>query len=134
MRVRRYHTIKAWQLSDDLAIAIYHATNGLPEGERYGLVSQMRRAYVSIAANIAEGASRSSQREYLQFLYVARGSLAELRYYLHLTKRLGYFSEDALKTQEALGDEVGRVLFGLMKSVKDAIRVKEDPALLSTAV
>ena len=118
MRARRYQTIKAWQLADDLAVAVYAATQDFPVEERFGLISQMRRASVSVAANIAEGSSRSSRKEYFQFLSIARGSLSELRYYLHLANRIGYLNAQKHVQLDGLCDEAARVLYGLMKAVR----------------
>ena len=87
---RDYRRIKAWQLADDLAVAVYVATESFPGYERYRLVDQMRRAAVSVAANIAEGSARDSQRDYLHFLTMARSSLSELGYYIHLAHRLDF--------------------------------------------
>lgn len=121
MQARRYRSIKAWQLADNFAVSVYEATATFPREELYGLVSQMRRAGTSVAANIAEGASRTSKKEYLQFLSISRGSLAELRYYLHLANRLKYVSDERWEQLDASCDEVGRVLYGLMQSVEEAI-------------
>ncbi len=121
MKTRRYQSIKAWQLADDLAVSIYEVTKTFPTEERYGLVSQMRRGSVSVAANIVEGSSRSSWKEYLQFLSVSRGSLAELRYFLHLSKRLGYLKEEKCLQLDELCDEVARVSYGLMKAIERGV-------------
>ena len=121
MQGRRYRSIKAWQLADNLAVSVYEGTATFPREELYGLVSQMRRAGTSVAANIAEGASRTSKKEDLQFLSISRGSLAELRYYLHLANRLKYVSDERWEQLDASCDEVGRVLYGLMQSVEEAI-------------
>ena len=80
---RDFTKIRAWQLSDDLTVEVYKTTKNFPREEVYGLSSQLRRAASSVPANIAEGANRSSKKEYLQFLSVASGSLAEARYFLH---------------------------------------------------
>ena len=117
MKSREYKSIKAWQLADNLAVAVYEATKTLPREELYGLISQMRRAAVSVPANIVEGTARTSSKEYLQFLSIARGSLAELRYYVHLSERLGYFERGLTLQLEPQCDETARVLYGLMKSV-----------------
>ncbi len=114
---RNFRSIQAWKFSDDLAVTVYEATKMFPSEERYGLISQMRRAAVSVPANIAEGATRSSQREYAQFLSIAKGSLAELEYYLHLSKRLRYMNDSEHDRLFQLQQLVGRVLHGLLKSV-----------------
>lgn len=109
-----FRKCKAWQKADDLALAVYVATNRFPKDEVYGLTSQMRRAAVSVAANIAEGSGRESTKDYLRFLYVARGSQRELEYYIHLTQRLGYLPEPtSLELCSALG-EAAATLHGLI--------------------
>ena len=114
---RNFRSIKAWQFADDLVVAVYKATADFPAEEKYGLISQMRRAVVSVPANIAEGATRQSYKEYLQFLYVAKGSLAELEYYLHLSHRLGLLSETWHRRLVELQQHAGRTLHGLLQSV-----------------
>src|SRR5207249_3664946 len=75
--MRDYTKIKAWRLADDLTVAVYERTRSFPKEEMYGLTSQLRRASYSVPANIVEGASRESKKDYLHFLYIARGSLSE---------------------------------------------------------
>ena len=87
---RDYTKIKAWQLADELVLLIYKATKHFPKSEIWGLISQMRRAAVSVAANIVEGSARKNRKEYLQFLYIALSSLTELSYYIRLSKELEY--------------------------------------------
>src|SRR5919198_4620732 len=94
--MRDYTKIEAWKLADDLTVAIYERTRSFPKDERYGLTSQLRRASYSVPANIVEGSSRESKKDYLHFLYIARGSLSEVQYFIHLAQRLGY-----LATQQA---------------------------------
>ncbi|HET9368448.1 MAG TPA: four helix bundle protein [Candidatus Udaeobacter sp.] len=74
--MRDYTKIEAWRLADHLTVVVYERTRSFPREEIYGLTSQMRRAAFSIPANIVEGASRESKKDYLHFLYIARGSLA----------------------------------------------------------
>ncbi len=114
---RNFRMIQAWEFADDLAVAVYEATKIFPSEERYGLISQMRRAAVSVPANIAEGATRNSHKEYAHFLSIAKGSLAELEYYLHLSKRLQYVNDGEYDRMFELQQRVGRVLHGLSKSV-----------------
>ncbi len=80
---RDFKNIKAWQYADDLAVSVYSKTKSFPREELYGITSQLRRAVVSVPTNIAEGASREHKREYLHFLYIARGSIAETEYLLY---------------------------------------------------
>ncbi len=109
-----YRTSRAWQKADDLAVAVYEASRSFPKEETYGLTSQMRRAAVSIAANIAEGSGRSTRKDYLHFLYQARGSLREAEYYVHLAQRLGYIDEGTGHNLRVSADETGRALHGLI--------------------
>ncbi len=111
--MRDFRTNKAWQKLDDLAVAIYQVTQSWPSAERYGLTAQLRRAAVSASANVAEGCGRDSIKEYLRFLYIARGSLAEVENYLHLGRRLGYLDGD--NSIHHLRAEAGRALHGLIE-------------------
>ncbi len=113
-----YGELVAWQKSMSLAEAIYRCARLLPKEETYGIRSQLTRAAVSIPANIAEGQARHGTGEFLHFLGVARGSLAELETLLTLCRNLDLLpkptSDDALK----LCDETGRLLTGLVKSLR----------------
>lgn len=116
--MRDFRKIKAWQLADDLAVAVYEVSKRFPKEEVYGITSQIRRAASSVAANIVEGASRESAKDYAHFLQIARGSLAETQYFLHLARRLG-FLEDARAVQvEALAKETFACLHGLILAVR----------------
>jgi len=107
-----YRKSRAWQKADDLAVAVYKASRSFPKEETYGLTSQMRRALISVTANIAEGSGRSTRKDYLHFLYQARGSLREVEYYVHLAQRLGYIDEEAGQELQAAADQTGRALHG----------------------
>jgi four helix bundle protein len=115
---RPYETLAAWQKADDLVVEIYRATRGFPKSELYGLTTQVRRAAVSVAANIAEGSSRQYLKEYLQFLHMADASLSEVAYYIHLAGRLGLVDEATAKRLEGLRSDTGRPLHGLIDWVK----------------
>lgn len=108
-----HEKLEAWKLGMMLAKSIYDLTSNFPSEEKYGLAQQMRRAAVSIPSNIAEGAGRNHIKEYLQFIGISRGSLAELDTQLKLSVMLGYVAKDS----EALilSDRVGRLLTGLHK-------------------
>lgn len=88
-----FYTIVAWQQADDLVIVIYQITKKFPRHELYGLTSQLRRAAVSVAANIAEGSGRRTLRDYIRFLYHSKGSLTEVEYLVHVANRLGYLTQ-----------------------------------------
>ena len=115
---RNFRSIKAWQLAGELVVVVYEATKSFPDEERYGLVAQMRRAAISIAANIAEGATRNSPKEYAQFLSVAKGSAAELECYLHLSRRLGYLTEERYHTLLQLYSSTAKTLHGLCRFIE----------------
>ena len=116
--MRDYTKIEAWKLADDLTVSVYQATQAFPREEIYGLTSQLRRASYSVPANIVEGSSRESKKEYLHFLHIARGSLSETQYFVHLAHRLAYLAEaDA----ERLIEQTRRAfacLHGLIKAVE----------------
>ena len=116
--MRDYTKIEAWKLADYLTVAVYEQTRTFPREEIYGLTSQLRRASYSVPANIVEGSSRESKKDYLHFLYIARGSLSETHYFIHLARRLGYLNEEIAA---ALFDMVNRAfacLHGLIKAVE----------------
>jgi len=115
MEIKTYRDLIAWQKTMDLAERIYHATATLPESERFGLQSQMRRAAVSIPLNIAEGHGRQSLTDYIRFLKTARGSLMELQTQVALAERLGFLVPT--QTMIDLLDESDRILQGLIRSL-----------------
>ena len=119
---RDLKNIKAWRYADDLAVLVYTKTKSFPREELYGITSQLRRAVASVPTNIAEGASREHKKEYLHFLYVSRGSVAETEYLLHLSKRIGYLSDDNYKEVENLRKTTARTLQGLINSVRKEIK------------
>ena len=116
--MRDFRKIKAWQLADDLAVAVYDVSKSFPREEIYGITSQLRRAASSVAANIVEGASRESFKDYAHFLQIARGSLAETQYFLHLAKRLSYLDDVQANQVEALAKETFACLHGLILAVR----------------
>lgn len=90
--VAPFENLTVWQLAHDLALRVYKVTSTFPTQEQYGVVAQMRRAAVSIPANIAEGNARGSRADYLRFCHIARGSVAEMKYLLRLSQDLGLLS------------------------------------------
>ena len=116
----RDHTkLKVFDLADRLAILVYRGTDGFPPSERYGLQSQVRRAAVSIAANIVEGCSRSTQAEYSRFIEIAYGSARELQYEISLCRRLGYFNEENTKNLDVACTSVAKALNGLLRAIRN---------------
>ena len=120
--IREFKNIKAWQYADDLSVLVYAKTKSFPKEELYGLTSQLRRAAVSVPSNIAEEASREHKREYLHFLYIARGSVNETKYLIHLSNRLCYFKRNDYEELNKLGEEVSKTLYGLILSVRKETR------------
>ena len=106
-----------WQKAHQLVLEVYKTTGSFPENERFGLVAQIRRSSVSIAANIVEGKARKTDKEFSAFLHNSRGSLEETRYHLLLSKDLGYIDEENFKSMEDLAMEVSFLLNKLITSV-----------------
>jgi four helix bundle protein len=104
-------------MADDLAVRVYHLTKTLPPDERFGLRLQLRRAAVSVAANIVEGCARASTREYAAFLNIAFGSAAEARYLLQLSWRLKFLPEADFATDDSAYDDLLAALHRLLQSV-----------------
>ena len=107
-----------WQKSHKLVLKIYDITKEFPKDELFGLISQLRRAAVSIPSNIVEGKARGSKVEYRRFLFIARGSLEEVKYQLLLAKDLHYIDKEVYRELDKATDEIGRLLGGLIKSIK----------------
>lgn len=116
--VQDYRDLKVWQAAMELTTAIYAITSRFPTSEAFGLSSQMQRAAVSIPSNIAEGHARDSTKEFLRFVSIAMGSLAEIETQLILSNRLNYIEEDKLGTLFGQTGEIGRMLRGLQHSLK----------------
>jgi four helix bundle protein len=116
-----YRQLRAWQKADDLACAIFALLETLPANSRW-LASQVIRAAVSAPANIAEGYSRGSLREYLHHLSIARGSLAETEYYLHFMRRNGIVDVDAYEQLSSLHCEASSLLYALIRSLSKKLQ------------
>jgi four helix bundle protein len=116
--MRDYTKIEAWRLADDLTVAIYKRTTSFPREEIYGLMSQLRRASYSVPANIVEGASRESKKDYLHFLYIARGSLSEAQYFVHLAARLDYLPSAEAEPLHQQTKVAFACLHGLIRAVE----------------
>ena len=112
-----YSDLLVWQRAMDLVVEIYRLCQRFPAVERYGLISQMQRAAVSVPSNIAEGQARKSNGAFLNHLSIAAGSLAELETQLILALRLGFCSEETCSLTLAKTDEIGRMLTGLKNSL-----------------
>ena len=115
-KLRSYRDLHVWIKSMQLVEKVYQETKNFPTEERYALTSQIRRSAISVPSNIAEGQGRNTDGEFLQFLGIASGSLAELETQIELSFRLGYLQDHT--TINSMCDEVGKMLTGLIKSVK----------------
>ena len=118
MSGENYRDLIAWQKAMDLVEGVYRATCLWPKEERYGLTNQVRRAAVSVPANIAEGQGRQSRKEFLHHVSIAHGSLREVETHLLISQRLGYSDEATCEALLCQSAEVGRLLNGLMRSLR----------------
>ena len=106
-----------WQRAIQASVAIYRLTAGFPKEEIYGLTSQLRRAGVSVASNIAEGYGRGTRGEYKQFLEIARGSILEVQTQLVIATELGFGDSEALNATMSLSEEVSKMLYALLQKL-----------------
>ena len=118
MSIETYRDLRVWRDAMDLAESCYRLTARFPNDERYGLTSQIRRASVSIPANVAEGYGRNSKGAYIQFLRVAQGSLKELETHVLLAERLGLASSEVCSPVLTSCDSLGRMLWSLIRSIE----------------
>lgn len=118
--MQHFSKLRVWQRSHQLVLGIYRATFGFPVDERFGLVSQLRRAAASVPTNIAEGSKRQGSQDYARFLNIAEGSLAETEYLLMLSRDLGHLAEPKSKPFLAEVSEIARMLCGLRTKVEAA--------------
>ena len=117
-RVEKPHKkLLIWGKALDLVAGIYRLTKTFPADEKFGLASQMRRAAVSIPSNIAEGAARRGRKEYIHFLYQARGSVSEIDAQLEVARRLDYLSDAAFRQLQGRSDELGRMMNALIAAL-----------------
>jgi four helix bundle protein len=119
MVVRSHRDLVAWQKSMDLVFQVYQSTRTFPKEETYGLVSQLRRAAVSVPSNIAEGHARQSTGEFKQFLGHALGSLMEIDTQILIAQRLGYLDPKLSTDLCGRTVEVGKLLSGLLRPLKE---------------
>jgi len=117
--MKTHKDLDLWRNSIELVKNAYKVTDGFPRREDFGLTSQMRKAAVSIASNIAEGAGRHSKKEFERFLYISLGSLSELDTQVVIAKELNYINNDSLKKFDKEAQLLRKMFFGLIKSLKD---------------
>ena len=116
--MQRYRDLEVWKRSHSLVLRLYGLTKAYPDDERFGMTSQLRRAAVSVPANIAEGAKRRTSQDFARFLNIAEGSLSEVDYLLLCSKDLGYISAPTFEPVAREIDEISRMLFALRRRVE----------------
>lgn len=116
--MKPHKKLNAWILSFEFVKDIYSITNSFPADERFGLISQMRRAAVSVPVNIAEGAARKSPKEFIQFLHISLGSMTELDTLILLSKEIGYIDIENTENLIQKLDTIGKLIYGLIKSIE----------------
>jgi len=121
-----FRDVVAWQKGMELLTKIYLVTESFPKREMYGLTQQIRRAALSVPSNIAEGKGRQTKKDYLQFLYRARGSLYEVVTQLDASKNLKFIDDAAYTETCEVAAEAGKVLNGLISNVKKQIEDEQD--------
>ena len=118
--MKSHKDLDVWKDGIQLVKTVYVATNGYPKEEMYGLASQMRRAAVSVVSNIAEGAARQGNKEFVQFLYIALGSASELDTQIEVSRAIGLGDSKALLELQKDLDSISKMLQGLIRAVKNS--------------
>ena len=116
-KVKSYKDLIVWQKAMDMTESLYRIVKKLPKEETYALSDQMRRAAISIPSNIVEGFGRNSMKEYLQFLYIANGSVCELETQLMLCVRVNYLKENEIQPTMSLLSEIGKIIMTITKKL-----------------
>lgn len=116
--MRPHEKLDVWKKAIDFVVEVYKVTETFPKEEKFGLTSQIRRAAVSVPANLAEGAARTSPKEFAYFLSNAQGSTSEVETELLIAQRLGYLSEKRFLELRSTIDDIGRMLHGLSRHVR----------------
>ncbi|MEZ6100774.1 MAG: four helix bundle protein [Pirellulaceae bacterium] len=116
--MRDHRKLRAFELADQLALAVYQTTKTFPKDEMFGMTSQIRRAAVSVPSNIVEGCARNSDADFLRFLDMAFGSGRQLEYQMSLATRLGYINKTESQQLDSIVNELMKVLSGLIKSLR----------------
>ena len=122
--MRPHEKLDVWRVAVDFVVKVYKVTESFPKEERFGLTSQVRRAAVSVPANIAEGAARRSPKEFVHFISNAQGSTSELETELLIAHCLDYLRKDASCELRDTLDQIGRMLTGLTRHIEKAVNRK----------
>jgi len=118
-KVESYQDLQVWQKSMDLVLECYRVTQRFPSNEQFGLTAQLKRAAVSVPANIAEGFGRWHRKEFVRFLLTANGSLKGVETHLIISQRLGFLQKADLETTLGLSQEIGKMLASLRQKLSD---------------
>ena len=118
MRLYSFEKLDVWNLSRKLTKNIYQISKKFPNEEKFGLVSQMRRAAVSVPSNISEGAARNSRKEFINFLHIAQGSVSELETQILISRNLGFIEPKKVEPLLQELDEISKMIIGLQRSLK----------------
>ena len=116
--IRNFRDLEVWRLGMDVTVKVYEVSKGFPSDEKFGLTSQLRRAAASVPANISEGHARSSTKDYLRFIAIAIGSLAETATFIELAARLNFGDADELRIIYKMTQDERRMLRALQKSLR----------------
>jgi len=125
--MKSHQDLEVWQKSMDLVTKIYEVTKQFPKEELYGLTSQIRRAAISIPSNIAEGRSRRGTKDYIRFIVIARGSLAELETQILISKNLAYISDEILQPLYEDVNRLARMVNGLISKLDERLNIESVP-------
>jgi four helix bundle protein len=125
VKINRFSDLTVWQKAHELTLETYRLTEKFPRSEQFGIVSQVRRSAASVSANIAEGFGRRTTKELLRCLQISRGELEETRYFLILSRDLGFITSDEFKSMNDRCDSVGQLINALGRSLKARLRAAE---------
>jgi four helix bundle protein len=126
--MRNYRDLQVWKKTHDLTLELYRVSQRFPREEIYGITGQMRRAAVSIGANLAEGCGRRTSAELARFVRIAMGSASELDYHLLLSRDLGFMTDDDFASVSATLTEVRKMLTSFLQSVEEQIEIRSRAA------
>jgi four helix bundle protein len=116
-KIKPHKNLEVWKQGIELTKLVYKLAQQLPADEKFGLISQLKRAAVSIPLNIAEGAAKHTKKEFIHFLYISRGSSSEVDTLLVIVNELGFVNLESIKPLEELNDRINAMLNGLIKKL-----------------
>ena len=122
--MRPHENLEVWSRAIEFVVTVYKETSEFPKEEKFGLTSQIRRAAVSVPANIAEGAARQSSKEFSHFLFIAQGSASELETELLIAQRLGYLEQNAYEGMYKEINTIARMIVGLSQHLKRKVTME----------